>query len=353
MSTPLEELKSTILSDNNIRKVAIVMHENPDPDCIASAIGLSKLLKAWRPEVKCTYLYSGEISHSQNKTLVNVLNILMVNLSEIEDLAGSFDVFITVDVMPERALREYLDKEIKILMAIDHHQTETSLAKISDIRQVGATSTIIWDYFQKEGIELKEKDDQDSMIATALLIGIKTDTSDFVGENVKDLDFEAYKSLISKVNRRHHSSIINYPIPPYHFELRSQLDQEDNIRIGDGVFVGGVGYISSLKRDALPMMAEERARVEGIDTAFIFGIVGDHIEVSVRSVGLAVDVNSLCQKIFGKQYAGGKQGAAAAKVPLGFLGVDANMPEEVRDKMWEAVKALMIDKIFHVIGGNV
>ena len=36
-------------------------------------------------------------------------------------------------------------------------------------------------------------------------------------------------------------------------------------------------------------------------------------------IGLAVDVNALCQKIFGKQYAGGKMGAAAGKIPMGFL----------------------------------
>ena len=99
-------------------------------------------------------------------------------------------------------------------------------------------------------------------------------------------------------------------------------------------------------------MAEERARVEGIDTAFVFGIVNDHLEVSVRSVGLAVDVNALCQKIFGKQYAGGKMGAGAAKVPLGFFNADLNVPEEVKEKVWEAIKAIMIDKIFHIISGN-
>jgi nanoRNase/pAp phosphatase (c-di-AMP/oligoRNAs hydrolase) len=98
-------------------------------------------------------------------------------------------------------------------------------------------------------------------------------------------------------------------------------------------------------------LSEERARVEGIETAFVFAIIGDSIEVSVRSVGLSVDVNALCQKIFGKQVAGGKMGAGAAKIPLGFLALDG-ADETVRQKMWEAVKELLIYKIFHVMQGN-
>jgi len=183
-------------------------------------------------------------------------------------------------------------------------------------------------------------------------MGIKTDTSDLVTDNITDLDFQAYRNLLEHVNQRHLSAIISYPIPPHFFELRSNLDQDENIRSDGGVFVGGVGYISSSKRDALPALAEERARVEGIETAFVFGIVGENIEVSVRSVGLSVDVNALCQKLFGKQYAGGKMGAGAAKIPLGFMALDPNVPNEVKEKVWEAVKERIIDKIFHVVKGN-
>ena len=344
----LSKFKDAILEDLEKTRVAIVMHENPDPDCIGASWGLIKLLQTWNSEIKCTLLYSGEISHSQNKTLVNVLNIALVNMAEIEKIEDEFDFFITVDVTPERSLKE----GIKCLMTIDHHRVGTKKAKIVDIRNVGAVCSIIWEYLKKENVVFKENDEADSAIATALLVGIKTDTSDFVGENVSDLDFEAYKNLIGFANRRQLSSIVNYPIPPHHFEIRSRLDRPENIKVDNGVFVGGVGYITYSKRDALPMMADERARVEGIDTAFVFGIVGDHIEVSVRSVGVAVDVNALCQKIFGKEYAGGKAGAGASKIPMGFLSINLNTPSLVKDKMWDAVKEFMIDKIFHIVSGN-
>ena len=347
MCEPLKKLKEALLS-RNIKTVAIVMHPNPDPDCIGAALGLNKILQTWNSEIKTSYLYSGEISHAQNKTMVNVLNIAMVNINELEDIDSQFDTFIAVDVMPERCFGE--DKR-EFLMVIDHHKSDTELAEIRDIRYVGATSSIIWDYMQKEGIELQD-DDNDSIVATALAMGIKSDTSDLVTENTTDLDWEASQGLMGYIDRRKLQAITHYPIPPYHFELRSKLDKDENIKIHGSVFVGGVGYISPTKRDALPTMADERSRAEGIDTAFVFAIVGDFIEVSVRSVGLSVDVNALCQKIFGKQYAGGKMGAGASKIPLGFLALDPNMSDELKAKMWEAVKELMIDKILHVVSGN-
>ena len=77
-------------------------------------------------------------------------------------------------------------------------------------------------------------------------------------------------------------------------------------------------------------------------------MVGNNVEVSVRSVGLAVDVNSLCQKIFGKQYSGGKMGAGASKIPLSFCSL-TNASDEVKSKMWNGIKSYIIERIFQDI----
>lgn len=335
-----------------INKVGIVLHDTPDPDCIASALGIDFLLKHWKEELKTTFIYSGEISHSQNKTLVNVLNLNLTPISEIvEQELSSFDALVAVDVIPERTcMKEHCNGEF--LATIDHHRNETNMSRFADIRATGSSSAVVWDYLKVEGIEFDKSDEKLSALATALVVGIKTDTADLTSENTTDLDHDAFRHLMAFVNQRHLSSIISYPIPAYYFDLRSWLDQEENTKTDNGVFVGGVGLISPAKRDALPMMAEERARLEGIETAFVFGIVGDNIEVSVRSVGLSVGVNGLCQKIFGKQYAGGKMGAGAAKIPLGFLSASKS-PAEIQENLWKAIKDFLIDKIFHVVSGNV
>jgi len=351
MTNPLLGCKAVIQENLDKIRVAIVLHENPDPDCIASALGLTKVLKVWNPNIQCSYLYTGEIAHPQNKTFVNVLNVNLTSMNEIEDIKIEYDFFITVDVVPERCLINE-NKDIECLFVVDHHRAETKRSKFTDIRFVGATSSIIWDYIRSEGIEFQENDEVDTIVATALTVGIKTDTAGLTTENVADIDWQASQSLMGFVNRRYLSSIDNYPIPPYYFDLRRQLDKEENFKMDNGIFVGGIGYITPTKRDAIPTMADERARVEGVETAFVFAIVGNYIEVSVRSQGLSVDVNALCQKIFGKQYAGGKMGSGAAKVPLAFLCPSPNTPNEVKGKIWEAIKAFMIDTVFHIMSGN-
>lgn len=326
------------------KSVAILIHANPDPDCIGSAVGLKKLIRYWYPEMPVTIIYDGEISHPQNKTMVKVLNISMTHRNEIgykpEDLKGVATHFIVVDVMPERC--NMGDSEC--LMVIDHHPNDTKLAKIKDIRQVGSTCTIIWAYLKSEKIEFDEKSEDDSNIATALLVGLKTDTMDLISEKITDLDFEAFKDLLDKANRTKLASIVNYPLPSYLFNLRGRLEDDGNTYTNGGLYIGGIGYIAPAKRDALPTIAEERARTEGVDTAFIFAIVGDNIEVCVRSNSPSVNVKAICHKIFGKEHGGGHPRAGAAKIPMGFLSIESSA-EDMQEKMWISVRDFVLSKI--------
>jgi len=341
----IEELKSTISAVEGDVHIAIFTHPTPDPDAIASAMGIERLIKHLEPNTKVTIVYSGEISHSQNKTLINVLGANLTHITEIDKVDEFANFNIVVDAVPERCFN---GEKINCLMCIDHHRNDTKFAQIKDIRQVGSTSSIVWEYLIKSGIELDPDNDIDVQIATALVVGIKTDTNDFVSDTRAEIDFEAHKHLLNLVDKSALAKIINYPIPSYFFELRSQLDKEENAKVKNGVFVGGIGIVPGAKRDTLPMMADERSRAEGVETAFVFAIVDDHIDVSVRSVSPSVEVNGLCQKLFGKQYAGGKQGAGAAKIPLDFMGPSDSEPD-VQECIWKAVRQKMFEQIFNMM----
>lgn len=325
---------------DNAPHIAIFLHKHPDPDCIGSAVGLKRLLQSFNPLIKCSICYRGEISHPQNKTMVNVLNLTLVKMDEIPDIKSFADFYVTLDFIPDR--EDYED--LKFLMCVDHHKNDTKRAQIKDIRPVGSTAAIIWEYLKAANIILDKNKDEDADIATALVMAIKVDTQDLTTDNTTDLDFEAYKDLLNAINQRKMQSIDRYPIPNYHFELRKRLDKEGNTRIDNGVFIGGIGYITPTKRDALPTIADERSRAEGVDIAFVFAIVGSNIDVSVRCNSLSIDVNSLCQNIFGKNFGGGKMGAGAARIPMGFLSIEDD-EEEIQDKMWMAVREKIINLI--------
>lgn len=342
-----DELIKRYESNGNNLNVVITTHACPDPDAIGSACGIKHIIKSFIPDANVQIVYFGEVSHPQNKTMIRVLNLQLVHIDEIEgglrekeDIEKFAHAYICVDVVPDRSSVP----KAEYLFVVDHHKSDTKNAQFKDIQQVGSASTLVWSYMRDLGIELDKSIEEDSNVATALVIGIKTDTSDLVTEAVTDLDFEAFKNLIEAMNQKYLAKIVNYPIPPYHFELRKRLDHDNHVITENGIFVGGIGYISPAKRDALPSIAEERARVEGIDTSFIVAIVGDNLEVSVRSSGLAIDVDKLCKKIFGKEYAGGKSGAGAARIPMGSFSV-MDEDEETQREAWDFARRLWFKRI--------
>jgi len=343
-STPISQLKVKLAEiQSNLETpihIAIVMHYVPDPDCIGAAQGMKRILREWNYDSKISIIHGGEISHPQNKTMINVLNFQFTNLDDIEDLPNFADAFIVVDVTPERCGM----KDIPCLMVIDHHKGDTKNAEIKDIRFLGSASSIVWTYMEEIGLELDKTDEEDSKTATSMLVGIKTDTMDLVTDSVTDTDFEAYKNLLGYTNPTHLASIINYPIPPYHFELRKRLDRSEHVEEGKGFIIGGIGYIHPAQRDAIPSIAEERARVEGINTSFIMAIVGSNLEVSIRSSSQSLEVHKTCQNIFGKEYSGGKPGAGAAKIPMGSFAVD-DEDEETQAEAWEFIRKLFFQRI--------
>jgi len=52
-------------------RLAVVMHDNPDPDAIASALALAHIARTVGVEADACYF--GEISHQENRALVNLL----------------------------------------------------------------------------------------------------------------------------------------------------------------------------------------------------------------------------------------------------------------------------------------
>ena len=55
-------------------EINIVCHNNPDPDCLASALALGRIAATAGIDER-HILYSGEISHQQNRAFVNLLNV--------------------------------------------------------------------------------------------------------------------------------------------------------------------------------------------------------------------------------------------------------------------------------------
>ena len=326
-------------------KIAISTHEMPDPDGIGAARGLQWLLMK-KFGLSANIYYKGEISHPQNRTMVNMLDIHLHPIEEFEDNDNVKKI--CIDCTEKNSPFESAD------IVIDHHRI-TSNADISWIEPVGSASTLVFELIQKCEVNFEEEIELD--VATSLFLGIRVDTQELISENTTDRDFESFKHLSEFLNRKKLSSIINYPLPNYFFELEREINKLNqdgefvNQKVNGSCFVGCIGVISSAKRDSIIMLVDKAVRMEGIETAVVFGVIGDNLVASIRSDNSSLDVNTFSQSIFGKKHGGGKLGSAGASVPLGIFNLN-DVPESTKEKLWDAIKETVFHKVFHIVTGN-
>lgn len=316
---------SDFMEEVGDNKVRIVMHASPDPDAVGSAMGLRSILR--QNDIESIMVYSGEISHPQNKTIVNILNVPIIKNSPKN---GHIDV--CVDCTERNSIAE------EPLLVIDHHKLDSEAKyKIID-SSYGSNSTIIWELMRD--MQLIDDDDIDTF--TALLLGVRTDTNDLISENMSKGDFVAYQELLDLSDKDKLQKAMNYPLPRYLYNKRMVLHEEGNSQEANGVFVGGIGFIPEEQRDVIAILAEEYTRMESVQTAVVFAITGKKsLEVSVRTHLVSLDVNQMMQDLFG-EFGGGKSNSGGAKIPLNFY---IDLDDKSSAQFWSVTRKHMFRNV--------
>lgn len=320
------------------KHVAIFTHRMPDPDSMASAHAIKWILKK-KYSVEARIFHEGVVSHQQNKTMANILEISLEPVTEFNP--EKFERVIIVDATTENTPLEQAD------VVIDHHRVNENNAEIIMIEPVGAAATLVYELIKE--LEVPIEDDTDNKMATGLFFGIRNDTAELVSDTSTDRDYKATLELISYIDRPKLTAVVQYPLPTYFFEAERTVNTDGNFEIHQSFFVGTLGVITQSKRDALPMVADKMVRMQGIETAVIFAVVDDNLEASVRSRNASLDVNAFCKKVFGKDFSGGKLGSGAALVPMGILG-PSDLPDDLQQEWWNNQKKVLFYKIQHVAG---
>lgn len=264
-----QELKK-LVSTVGDGKLAIVVHDNPDPDAISSAMGLKEI--AGSVGVKAEILYRGKIGHHENKAFVNLLDI---ELDRSKDFNASDYKKIALIECSSPGVNNLLPHGIQVSIVIDHHQANADEVKAEyvDIRpNIGATATIMTKYLQELEIPVKTE------LATALLYGIKVDTDDFRrNTDPADLTAAAYLSPLAN-----HDILSRIETPSRSIEEIDILGEAiKNRQIKGSYLISNVGTISD--RDALAQAADYLLTLEGITTSLVFGLGEDRIYISGRS----------------------------------------------------------------------
>lgn len=326
-----QDLKKSISSVGD-GKLAIAVHNNPDPDAISSALGLKEI--AGSVGVKAEIVYKGNIGHHENKAFVNLLDI---DLNPSKDFKASDYKKIAMIECSVPGVNNLLLPDTQVGIVIDHHQADIDEVKAEyvDIRpNIGATATIMTKYLQDLEIPIKTE------LATALLYGIKVDTNDF-RRNTDPADLIAAAYLYPLAN---HDILSRIETPPRSIEEIDILGEAiKNREIKGSYLISNVGTIRN--RDTLAQAADYLLTLEGITTTIVFGIGEDHIYISGRSRDVRVNIGKVMQDSFGEDKAGGHAALAGAQIPLGVFGGTKD-----KQTLLKLAEEVVVKRLLSVIG---
>lgn len=269
------------------KKILILIHDNPDPDALASALGFKYLLQS-RWKVASVISYGGIIGRAENRAMIKNLKIDIIPFSRIN--LKDFSVIALIDTQPGSGNNSLPDSIVPDIV-IDHHipfHEKTRQAEFADIRvDYGSTSTIITEYLIKAGIS-----DKNSKVATALLYGIKSDTRD-LGRETGAKDMAAYLHLYPHVLFKVLSRIEHPKLSRGHFRIISRAIIR--AQIYKDVIIADLGRVETA--DNLAEMADFLIRVDDVKWAFCIGEYDKGLYLSMRSTHRKANAGMIAQRI--------------------------------------------------------
>ncbi|MEA1931768.1 MAG: bifunctional oligoribonuclease/PAP phosphatase NrnA [Euryarchaeota archaeon] len=309
------------------KPLAVVAHDNPDPDAIASAVGLVAIAES--VGVPADAYYFGEISHQENRALVNLLDLSLYPADPDSFEPSNYGTVALVD-HSQPGVNDSLPPETPVGIVVDHHPPRMPIDETNryvDIRpDVGSTSTIITEYFRRLGLVPEQA------LSTALLYGIQTDTKRFTRE-VSEADFEAAAVLSATANEDDLDRIESPSVTASVVETLATAIQRRDVR--DSSLATCVGQISD--RDALAQAADDLLNMEGVTTVLVYGYTDDMIYVSGRTRGASIDLGEILREALDRiGSAGGHANMAGAQLPLGIIS-EVDEDESLIDVVHELV----------------
>jgi nanoRNase/pAp phosphatase (c-di-AMP/oligoRNAs hydrolase) len=282
----------------------ILVHPDPDPDALASALAVRALL---RREPDTTPIVTlGEMTRPENRRMAELLGMRVTVVTE--DELKKLHTLIAVDHQPTT----FADVATECLAVIDHHPIEQRLHyRFEDLRPTyGATATIITEYIRAD-----DERRMDEPLATALLYGIKTDT-DSLARGTSPADVHAYAYLLARANM---SLLRKLERPSYKPEsARAYGESLANLAIDGDVAVAFLGQLAEDDTHILVEVADFCMALEEITWSAAAGQVGDQIIFALRNLGGgSVGAGDLARGLAGSEGSGGGHATMArARVPL-------------------------------------
>ena len=336
---PTGERFARVLAESD--GVTVLTHPDPDPDALASALGVQ--LIAERRGTEAVIQYPGEIAHQENRAFETVLGLETDRVDYTADIEHE-DV-VLVDHSEPRGFSGA--GRVEPLAIVDHHPEDPQARAFTDVRpDAGACASILTGYLQEVGWTPAEPDTEPhaeeipSTVATGLAYGIQADTTNLT-RGCTPLEFEAREFLMPGIDADLLDRIAN---PNVDREvLRVKARAIEHLEVRGAHAVSDVGHVDN--PDAVPQAAEELLTMEGVEAVVVVGEHDGQLKLSGRSrddrvhMGKALDaaVDGLDGNAGGHARMGGGRLPAAAVQQVGPGGVS---------------ESDLTERLFDVLGGR-
>ena len=281
-------------------RVLILLHNDPDPDAMASGLALRTLLR--RNKTTAIIGAVQNVTRPENIRMKHLLDLQVETVSSAD--FASFDRIATVDVQPH-----YFGGALERCdLVVDHHPEQANHnAVFKDIRpDYGSTCTILTEHLRAVDMDISER------VATAMLYAIKSDTL-FFARHTNRVDLEAFTFLYPLADAALIRKMEWAEITLERLDYVNRASQGGLMR--EQVFCAFVG--EAQREDFIPYTADFFLQLEDVKWTIIAGVVGTTLIISVRNLGYSRNAGEFVKRWFGEiGSAGGHRAMAKAVVPM-------------------------------------
>jgi nanoRNase/pAp phosphatase (c-di-AMP/oligoRNAs hydrolase) len=304
-------------------RVLILLHNDPDPDAMASGLALRNVLHRTK-----TTAIIGAIAGVTRPENLRMLNLLDIQVEAVTPQSvREFTRIAMVDVQPH-----YFGGLInRADLVIDHHPEQPGYTAVfKDIRtDYGSTCTILTEHLRAVDVDISER------TATAMLYAIKSDTL-FFNRQASRVDIEAFSYLYPLADAALIRKMEGAEITTERLEYVVRAHERGTLV--EQVFCAFLGPTE--REDFVPYVADFFLQVEHVKWTVIAGLVKDTVIISVRNLGYSKNAGEFVRRYFSDiGNAGGHRSMAKAVIPMAafaakFGGLDpASVGTRLQDVM--------------------
>ena len=298
--TKFEELLKNI----HHKHVFIQTHNFPDPDAIASAYGLSMLLKSCN--IDSTLCYSGRIDRHSTARMIELAGIEIYNINDLPSVTDDDEVIL---VDSQKGNSNIINMTGEEIICIDHHPTGARTAapdkeyRFYDIRpEAGACASIIASYFYENNIPM------DDNTATVLCFGIRMDTKG-LSRGVSDFD-RVFKNSNHAVIQSLENSTLEFS------DLKVYAAAINSIQVYGTASFANAGY--NCPEALIASVSDFMLQLKEVDFSVVYSFRSDGVKLSIRSEDALYDAGVIASRALRDIGGGGGHASMAG----GFIPYD-------------------------------